>query len=234
MVDYNNSKIVEEGYKVASTEGGQGIKKDSLFSNYQLKEYQFSISKCKKFRRALDIGGCYGIQSIRMAKDFATVEVFEPLFYKFLEYNTKEFDNVNIHPYALSSESGTATMRVGLFNSGGSNIAGRKKHHRQTYEEVKTRTLDSYKFTDVDFIKIDVEGHEIEVINGAKETITNNKPVLLVEIEERHTQLPVIESINYIKKLGYNCFYINDKKLVPIDRLENTKLENNYYFIPKN
>ena len=64
--------------------------------------------------------------------------------------------------------------------------------------------------------------------------ITNNKPVLLVEIEERHTQASVIESINYINKLGYNCFYINDKKIVPIDRLENTKLENNYYFIPKN
>ena len=122
MVDYKKSKMVKEGYKVAFTEGGQGIKKDSLFSNYQLKEYQFSISKCKRFRRALDIGGCYGIQSIRMAKDFATVEVFEPLFYKFLEYNTKKFDNVNIHPYALSSNSGTATMRVGLFNSGGSNI----------------------------------------------------------------------------------------------------------------
>ncbi len=200
MVDYNNSKIVKEGYKVASTEGGQGIKKDSLFSNYQLREYQFSISKCKNFRRALDIGGCYGIQSIRMAKDFATVEVFEPLFYKFLEYNTKEFDNVNIHPYALSSDSGTATMRVGLFNSGGSNIAAGRKKTRQTYEEVKTRTLDSYKFTDVDFIKIDVEGHEWIVLESGFETIKQCN-VLMIEMAQKHPNWKDMH--NYFEERGF-------------------------------
>ena len=51
-----------------------------------------------------------------------------------------------------------------------------------------------------------MEGHEIEVINGAKMTISKNMPILLVEIEERHTQVSVKESINYIEKIGYNCF----------------------------
>lgn len=206
MVDYEDSKIVREGYKVARTEGGQGIKENSLFSNYQLEEYQFSISKCKHFRRALDIGGCYGIQSIRMAKDFKTVEVFEPLFYKFLEYNTKEFDNINIHPYALSSDSGTATMRVGLFNSGGSNITNKinRKPNRfgtvETYEEVKTRTLDSYKFTDVDFIKIDVEGHEWIVLESGFETI-KQCDVLMIEMAKNHRNWNDMH--NYFEERGF-------------------------------
>ena len=33
-------------------------------------------------------------------------------------------------------------------------------------------------------MKIDVEGHELEVIEGAKETITKDKPILLIEIEK--------------------------------------------------
>ena len=79
-----------------------------------------------------------------------------------------------------------------------------------------------------------MEGHEIEVINGAKMTISKNMPILLVEIEERHTQVSVKESINYIEKIGYNCFFVKDKQLIPINKLIDTKLENNFYFIPKN
>ena len=79
-----------------------------------------------------------------------------------------------------------------------------------------------------------MEGHEIEVINGAKMTISKNMPILLVEIEERHTQVSVKESINYIEKIGYNCFFVKDKQLTPINKLIDTKLENNFYFIPKN
>jgi len=195
LVDYEYSKITQEGYMVSAGEGGQGINEGALFSDYQLKEYEFSISKCKYFRRGLDIGGCYGIQSIRMAKDFVTVEAFEPLFYKFLEYNTKEFDNVNIHPYALSSSNSTATMRVGVFNAGGSNITYKTRDKRQKYEEVETRTLDSFGFTDVDFIKIDVEGHEWIVLESGFETAKQCN-VFMIEIDDGK-QLPSKKHRNY-------------------------------------
>ena len=200
MVDYQNSKITQEGYMIAAGEGGQGIKKGALFSDYQLEEYEFSTSKCKYFRRVLDIGGCYGIQSIRMAKDFKTVEVFEPLFYKFLEYNTKEFDNVNIHPYALSSDPGIATMRVGLFNGGGSNITDNTSNKRETYEDVETRTLDSFEFTDVDFIKIDVEGHEWIVLESGFET-AKQCDVFMIEIEKKHPSWNDLHM--YFKERGF-------------------------------
>ena len=52
--------------------------------------------------------------------------------------------------------------------------------------EVELRTLDSYGFEDVAFIKIDVEGHEEAVLAGAGDTLVRAKPVLLIEIEERH------------------------------------------------
>ena len=58
-------------------------------------------------------------------------------------------------------------------------------------------------------------------------------PVLLVEIEERHTKSPVEKSIDYIEKFGYDCFFVKDQNLIAFKNISNTKSENNYFFIPK-
>ena len=92
--------------------------------------------------------------------------------------------------------------------------------------------MDNISINNIGFIKIDVEGHELEVINGAKETIKNNMPVLLVEIEKRHSKRSVEETINKINKLGYNCFFVKNNNLISIDNLIDKKLENNFFFLP--
>jgi hypothetical protein len=55
-----------------------------------------------------------------------------------------------------------------------------KKSPRQLYE-ISVKKLDSFNFTDLNLLKIDVEGWEFEVLKGAVETIKKHKPVLLVE-----------------------------------------------------
>ena len=50
--------------------------------------------------------------------------------------------------------------------------------------------LDNIQIKNIGFIKIDVEGHELEVIKGAKETINKYNLILLVEIEKRHSKRP--------------------------------------------
>ena len=47
------------------------------------------------------------------------------------------------------------------------------------------KPLDDYNFTDVDIIKIDVEGHEHSVLLGAKQTILQNKPLIQIEIQTK-------------------------------------------------
>ena len=178
MIDFSKAKKTEEGYFVSSGEGEQGVKPGSRFSNYQINQYVFAISKCKKFRRALDIGACYGIMSIRMANDFVYVESFEPLWHEFLEHNTA--NQVNIHKYGLGKQEEIVDMRVGAYNSGGSNIVTTRKAD-QTYQSVEIKTLDSFEFTDVDFVKMDVEGHEWPVIQGGLETFKQCN-VFMVEI----------------------------------------------------
>ena len=78
---------------------------------------------------------------------------------------------------------------------------------------------------------MDVEGHEENVLNGAIEIIKKNKPVLLVEIEEKHTKRNVNESINFINSLGYKSYYLSGSKLENTEKLNNYKNKNNYFFI---
>ena len=66
-----------------------------------------------------------------------------------------------------------------------------------------------------------------------KNTIINNMPILLIEIEKRHTKEPVEKSINHIKKIGYECYFVKNEELILVDKLKDKQLENNYYFLPR-
>lgn len=65
--------------------------------------------------------------------------------------------------------------------------------------------LDDLDLGDIGFIKIDVEGFEARVIDGACETIARCRPVMLIEIEEKHTGEPPSVLIERIVALGYTC-----------------------------
>ena len=106
----------------------------------------------------------------------------------------------------------------------------------ENYEnfEIQTKKIDELNFDNkISFIKIDVEGHELEVIEGAKNTIKRDKPVLLVEIEKQYTKKEVAESINFINSLGYKSYFFNKKDLKSTTELNNLDLFNNFIFFPK-
>ena len=72
--------------------------------------------------------------------------------------------------------------------------------------------IDNYDFDDVDLIKIDVEGHEEYVIEGARNVIQSNKPILIVEIEQRHLK-QIEEVFQSILKLNYKGFFLENGNL---------------------
>ena len=100
---------------------------------------------------------------------------------------------------------------------------------------IQTRKLDDISINNkVGFIKIDVEGHEKNVIRGGKSLIYKDRPVMLIEIEERHTSKPIKETINFINEMNYECFYLLESKLINIKNLDGKSVGNNFIFLPKN
>ena len=100
--------------------------------------------------------------------------------------------------------------------------------------KVKKSRLDDVLINKViSFIKIDVEGHEKEVIDGSINIIKKYKPTLLVEIEKRHNNKPVHETIDYINALGYKSYYLENNNLIDTTKLKNIDTVNNFIFLSK-
>jgi hypothetical protein len=81
-------------------------------------------------------------------------------------------------------------------------------------ETVTVAALDSLDFSGVAMMKIDVEGAEVDVIAGAIQTIHRHRPLLLVEIEQRHHQKPVSEVFEQLAALDYDGYFLDSKRRI--------------------
>jgi len=243
-IEYLIKKIIPEKY-LLKKRLTRAIKK-----NYE-KELKIIERFTDKSKDAIDIGVYRGVYSYKLAKHYNLVHAFEPnpLLFPYLDKNLKKIiKNINLYNFALSDKNGETKLKLPLrsksifknnieelYQLGAASI-----HSKNLFKEfkevlVETRKLDNVKISNrIGFIKIDVEGHELQVIQGAKKMIIKNMPVLLIEIEKKHTKKPVEDTINYIKKMGYECYFVLNKELISVDHLKDKQLENNYYFLPKN
>jgi FkbM family methyltransferase len=153
----------------------------------------------------LDIGANIGCISMALERNGFHVEAFEPQ----LEVFKVLCSNVNggKHNVGLGSVAGMAKMPKVHYSSKG-NFGGLEVGSSSAYGtvDVEIRTLDSYEFDNVGFIKIDVEGFEEEVLRGGVETITRCKPVMYIE-DDRLDKSASLRK--YISSLGY---YIEEHK----------------------
>jgi FkbM family methyltransferase len=147
----------------------------------------------KDFYIAVDVGANVGLWSRPLTKKFNHVIAFEPLepVYQCLEKNVNGL-NIEIHKHALGSVNDKIEMVYNAENTGSSYVS-----------EIGTCSIDIKRMDDLDLpkfglLKIDCEGHELEVIKGGEQTILKYKPVIVVE------QHPESEycAATYLKQLG--------------------------------
>lgn len=123
--------------------------------------------------------------------------------------------DIHLYDVALSSESGTSEIIIKKDNAGHNYLDNLhlptrtgKKRERPTApptQTVQLKTLDSYGFKDVDIIKIDVEGHEFDVVQGAEQTILKYQPIVQLEMVEHQ---PI--RFNWNCQMIYDWFYERD------------------------
>lgn len=143
---------------------------------YQAQHIQQSVQFCRLRRAALDVGGHVGFWSYYLALAFQKVHAFEPneLFAQCFERNVRA-KGVTLHRVALGETKRKVALEVDPENTGAT-------HVRPGAEgTIPMRRLDDFGFDEVDFIKLDVEGYERRVLEGARETLARCRPVVIVE-----------------------------------------------------
>lgn len=146
------------------------------------------LDLCKSRRKMLDIGAHVGLWSYNMAIAFDEVHAFEPVT-EHRECFLKNVEGVHLYDCALGEKEMLVGMTTTDGNSGDTYVQGRG--------EIPVKRLDDFHFTEVDAIKMDCQGYESRIIDGAMKTILANKPVIVVE-EKKGTV-----SVDKLKAVGY-------------------------------
>jgi FkbM family methyltransferase len=127
--------------------------------------------------------------------------------------------DIHTHNVALGPVGGPSKVEIHIKKNDGHNrvandngdfktVTGKDIKRNEGYArvEIEQRTLDSYNFEDVDVIKIDTEGYELLVLEGAEKTIANNRPIVqveCVEIQPRAFGRTIQELFDYFNDRDY-------------------------------
>ena len=176
-------------------------------------EFGMLASLVSSGRAVLDVGANRGVYTQALLGLAPAVHAFEPNPALVARLSRLRDPRLTIHPFALGDRDGEATLKVPVSRWGRSStqratIAGIEPSRGDRHAEIQVpvRRLDSIGVSDVGFIKIDVEGFETQVIDGARETLERCRPTMLIEIEETHTKQPPSAFIDQLAALGYACY----------------------------
>jgi FkbM family methyltransferase len=192
------------------------------------------VSLCDPDRVSLDIGADVGEFTIGMLATSRSVIAFEPrpaqahdLAAMFAAVGAA----VKVEAVALSDKPGVTTMRVVESEPGRStidtdNVLSDVEGGAVQSIDVPVKRLDDLHLDDVGLIKIDVEGHELAVLLGARDTLARNQPALVVEAEERHHPNAVADITKLLAGLGYAGYFDLDGTRRPIDEFDPAQHQN--------
>ena len=195
-----------------------------IFNEFEKLEIEFLLNeiKKKKLNYFLDVGANCGYYSFKISQNISKINIFsfEPnpeaylKFSKSLLKNIELSKNIKLENFGLSNENKKLKMqsmiKFGYAQTGGSAVIENninEKHH-EFYANFKIGDEYLNLINKNIAIKVDVEGHELNVLYGLKKTLSSNSCILQIEIFNNNFR----KVDNFLNSLGYNNFYIVRKR----------------------
>lgn len=175
-----------------------------------------------KNKVALDIGANIGNHSVFLSDYFDEIYAFEPnpITFELLSINSRYSatkQNINVINRALGAQEGKLQFRIDKLNLGGSRIVD--NHETKNNELIRHLTVnvqsgDSLEYLskkDIALIKVDVEGHELQVFQGIRQMLAKQRPVILFEQEKKQIADGTSDVIDFLKDLEYDFLTIHKR-----------------------
>ena len=197
----------------------------------------------KQSKHFIDVGANMGFYSLALSAENESliVDSFEPQpnVCKILNENillNKFNSRITTHNYGLGSSRGELILYVPKFTgSGGSSFQDlHPDEGESTQILVPVNLLDDFSETYVDLIKLDVEGSELNVIDGAERLLNLATPTIVAELLRKwmrpfgHSPQMFLEKMN---SYGYECLAICTDFLKPITLIDDSTVETNFIFV---
>lgn len=212
---------------------------------YEKPETEFISGIIKKKDVCIDVGANFGYHTLLMASKAIKGKVYSfepvPIYFHILSCNViiNNFHNVIPNKYAVGNVDGMAEFFI---PSDGAYASFRDTKRRPQLKKIKTPVITLDKYIDdnhinrVDFIKIDVEGAEKLVLEGASKLLRdrNKRPrLMMVELSVCNLKafdMNIENILTYMKeKFGYESFILDRKKIIPFEKKHYGKVENIFF-----
>lgn len=205
----------------------------------------------------LDVGANIGLFSLAYASIFKNAQIhsFEPVGFIFdffvenLSFNPHLSSNIHPHNFGLSDREENQSLSIPTSNQHIRykndddirlfSILGESKTRFEANLTTIDQWVDNFRISKVDFIKIDVEGYEYRVLQGASKTLSALRPVVMFELNQLTLSLCERTEEEYIKFCeahDYEVFglqYGFKRELLRIDDLDKIKLVSDLIIVPR-
>jgi FkbM family methyltransferase len=201
------------------------------FSQFGEIELRMVKHLCRPDQDAIDIGANVGTYLHSMRRHSRRVYAFEPVPWLAHALGRKFGRKIIVKNVALSREESSAVLHIPVIDGTpvtglatlSDDVAAKDMPCRDI--AVETKLLDDVYAGDVGFIKIDVEGHEDSVLQGAERTIDRCRPRVLVEAEERHVPGSIGRVHAFFRRFGYRGYFVFQRHLAPIEHFDCERMQ---------
>lgn len=203
----------------------KGLDAQNLLARKVEPEFLWIRNTLPKDAVFMDVGANVGAYLFVLENHLQPENIFafepNPQLFKRLK---RLFPKINSSSVALSDISTIAEFKIPVINGEKVHTRGtlqtsikEKNEEKTILQKVEVKPLDNLilNLQKLDFIKIDVEGNEMQTLRGARKTIDKFQPILMVEMEQRHHNGNLWTLISEIADWGYSVNYLDRETLQP-------------------